>query len=115
MATLTGAELWACKKSCQHLTQTGNFVAPPHARNSSCPCGTTHVKSASHGDHHVACDCCTTVVASSLAVCQQLYLPTLAFKAIDFCQLLKEVALLALWLAAVAAAAPNGRARLTWS
>eukprot|EP00955_Chlamydomonas_euryale_P088610 364397-Chlamydomonas_euryale.AAC.17 len=42
------------------------------------------------------------------AVCQQLFLPTLAFKATDFCQLLKDaIALPDLQLAAAAAAAPT--------
>eukprot|EP00955_Chlamydomonas_euryale_P017213 183957-Chlamydomonas_euryale.AAC.1 len=47
------------------------------------------------------------------AVCQQLFLPTLAFKAADFCQLLKDaIALPDLLLAAAAATAPNGRGHL---
>eukprot|EP00955_Chlamydomonas_euryale_P013710 147727-Chlamydomonas_euryale.AAC.2 len=51
------------------------------------------------------------------APCQQLFLPTLAFKATDFCQLLKDAIdpdpdLPDLLLAAAAAAAPDGRHHL---
>eukprot|EP00955_Chlamydomonas_euryale_P039983 351563-Chlamydomonas_euryale.AAC.4 len=79
---------------------TQNSVAPPHARNSSCPCSTTHILSASHGNDKVACIMPGTVPAA--------FLPTVAFKATDFCQLLKDaIALPDVLLAA--AAAPNGR------
>eukprot|EP00955_Chlamydomonas_euryale_P056880 356593-Chlamydomonas_euryale.AAC.3 len=44
------------------------------------------------------------------AVCQQLFLPTLAFKATDFCRLKDAIALPDLLLAA--AAAPDGRGHL---
>eukprot|EP00955_Chlamydomonas_euryale_P101193 365328-Chlamydomonas_euryale.AAC.9 len=47
------------------------------------------------------------------AVCQQLFLPILALKAIDFCLLHKNaIALPDLLLAAAAAAAPDGRGHL---
>eukprot|EP00955_Chlamydomonas_euryale_P018587 198406-Chlamydomonas_euryale.AAC.1 len=47
------------------------------------------------------------------AVCQQLFLFTAAFKATDFCQLLKDaIALPNLLLSAAAAAAPDGRGHL---
>eukprot|EP00955_Chlamydomonas_euryale_P047638 353751-Chlamydomonas_euryale.AAC.8 len=46
------------------------------------------------------------------AVCQQLCLPTLAFKATDFCQLLEDaIPLPDLLLAAAAADAPDGHLR----
>eukprot|EP00955_Chlamydomonas_euryale_P063062 358543-Chlamydomonas_euryale.AAC.1 len=47
------------------------------------------------------------------AVCQQLFLPTLAFKATDFFQLLKDViALPDLLLAGAVVAAPDSRGHL---
>eukprot|EP00955_Chlamydomonas_euryale_P071113 360965-Chlamydomonas_euryale.AAC.1 len=55
----------------------------------------------------------TRWLISCQAVCQQLCLPTLAFKATDFCQLLKDAfAFPDLLLAAAAAAAPDGRRHL---
>eukprot|EP00955_Chlamydomonas_euryale_P052211 355090-Chlamydomonas_euryale.AAC.3 len=60
------------------------------------------MKLASHGDHQVAC--------IFQAVCQQLCLPTLAFKATDFCRLLKDAIALPDLLLAVAA--PDGRGHL---
>eukprot|EP00955_Chlamydomonas_euryale_P106222 365690-Chlamydomonas_euryale.AAC.4 len=55
----------------------------------------------------------TRWLVSCQAVCQQLFLPTRAFKATDFCQFLKDaIALPDLVLAAAAAAAPDGRGHL---
>eukprot|EP00955_Chlamydomonas_euryale_P091017 364589-Chlamydomonas_euryale.AAC.11 len=55
----------------------------------------------------------TRWLVSCHAVCQQLFLPTLEFKATDFCQLLKNaIALPDLLLVAAAAAAPDGRGHL---
>eukprot|EP00955_Chlamydomonas_euryale_P107733 365798-Chlamydomonas_euryale.AAC.2 len=55
----------------------------------------------------------TRWLVSCQAVCQQLCLPTLAFKATDFCQLLTDVfAFPDLLLAADAASAPDGRGHL---
>eukprot|EP00955_Chlamydomonas_euryale_P060772 357816-Chlamydomonas_euryale.AAC.5 len=70
------------------------------------------MKSVSHGDHQVGL--ALPPGASCQAVCQQLFLPTLAFKATDFCQLLKDTIALPdlLLTAAAAAAAPDGRGHL---
>eukprot|EP00955_Chlamydomonas_euryale_P118918 366566-Chlamydomonas_euryale.AAC.13 len=55
----------------------------------------------------------TRWLVSCQAVCQQLCLPTLAFKATDLCQLLKDaIAPPDLLLATAAAAASDGRGRL---
>eukprot|EP00955_Chlamydomonas_euryale_P061760 358164-Chlamydomonas_euryale.AAC.6 len=55
----------------------------------------------------------TRWLVSCQAVCQQPFLPTLAFKATDFCQLLKDtITLPDLLLAAAAAAAPDGHGHL---
>eukprot|EP00955_Chlamydomonas_euryale_P084363 363954-Chlamydomonas_euryale.AAC.7 len=52
----------------------------------------------------------TRWLVSCQAVCQQLFLPTFAFKATDFCQLFKHaIALPDFLLVAAAAAAPNVR------
>eukprot|EP00955_Chlamydomonas_euryale_P056303 356375-Chlamydomonas_euryale.AAC.20 len=52
-------------------------------------------------------------LVSCQAVCQQLFLPLLAFKATDFCHLLKDsIALPDLLLAAATAATPDGRSHL---
>eukprot|EP00955_Chlamydomonas_euryale_P054325 355789-Chlamydomonas_euryale.AAC.1 len=55
----------------------------------------------------------TRWLVSCQAVCQQLFLPTLALNATDFCQRLKDaLALPDLLLAAAVAAAPDGRGHL---
>eukprot|EP00955_Chlamydomonas_euryale_P040808 351814-Chlamydomonas_euryale.AAC.2 len=78
-------------------------VAPSHARNSSCPCSTTHMKWPAMA--------ATRWLVSCQAVCQQFFLPTLAFKATDFCQLLKNIIAFPDLLLA-AAAATDGRGHL---